>query len=229
MSGPSLNLDDAEEVPDGVLSPNALQRQAAMVVYLESNDVPALDNPEEVLSTLHRKLKSDHWVDQFQALDSFRSLSLHHTSILSSSLTKLVPSLSKCIESLRSSVCKNGLLAAYDVCTSFQTSLEPSVPTLLTSLLKRCADHSNIFISASANSALVNLIETCPGPKLVQTLSSQASSKNAALRTIVAKSLSYAVDTHGAPLLETSSDATNVIKLSAEFLSDKKPGTRAAG
>jgi hypothetical protein len=225
-----INTDINEgEVRDGELSPGALQRQAAMIVYLDPSDVKALEDPERSLRTVSQNLKSNHWVDQFQAIDVVRSLSLHHANMLTPTLHRIAPLVATCAESLRSSVCKNALLCLFDMCGQYQTDLENSVPSLMTSLLKRSADTSNIFISASANSALVKLIESCPGPKLVQTLFSQSSTRNASLRAIVAKSISFAIDTHGAPLLESSSDKKKVIKLSTTFLSDGKPGTRQAG
>lgn len=225
-----INTDVADvEVRDGELSPGALQRQAAMIVYLDSSDVKPLSNPEVSLRTLSQKLKSSQWVDQFQALDVVRSLTLHHAALLSPTLHKIAPNVAKAAESLRSSVCKNALLCLFDMCGQYQTDLEASICPLLISLLKRSADTSNIFISASANSALVKLIESCPGRELVQTLSSQASTRNASLRSIVAKSISFAIDTHGAPLLESSSDKKTMVKLATTFLSDQKPGTRSAG
>ena len=167
----------ADEDPGSDLSQSALLQQAEVIVYLETEEVQPLPDPTTTLRKIREDLRSDHWVTQFQGLDAVRSLTLHHSTLLSPVVHKIAPLVATCAESLRSSVCKNALLCAFDLVTTLTTDLEPSVPHLLASLLKRSADTSNIFISASANSALVQLIESCPGPKLMQTLAAQAKTK----------------------------------------------------
>ena len=208
-------------------SPETMAR-AASVSYTPSEDIKPLSDPDAHLNNIVRLLTSNSWREQFDALDVVRSLALHHSDLLQPIIKQVAPALSTATASLRSSVCKNGILAIHDVCDGLGQELESQLGILSKPIVKRAADTSNIFISASANEALVKMIERCPSPRLVQTFLSQAKTKNASIRCKVAQSLSFSIDCHGPNLID-GNDVERVVKVCTQFLADGKPGTRQAG
>ncbi len=83
-------------------------------IYLSPEQVLPLDEPEERWKKALEEIKcTTNWERQFEACNTFRSVCAHHAEILVCSplqLHGLVLDLLKIIESLRSTLAKNGLL-----------------------------------------------------------------------------------------------------------------------
>ena len=145
---------------DGLPSPSHMER-AASVAYVSSEQIPRLDDPGEAAGPgLLQDLASSKWDTQFKALNTVRSLALHHPAELTDRLlSDVVLAVVKLAASLRSSVSKNSLMTLNDMCVGLGAYLEPEMKPISHILLKRAADHSNIFISAAANEALISLAD----------------------------------------------------------------------
>lgn len=84
--------------------------------YLASEEIEKLADPKASLSELTKDLTSKNWEVQVNACNVLRSLAIHNSQLLNSSFFKdTLESLIKIASSLRSSVCKNGLLVFHDL------------------------------------------------------------------------------------------------------------------
>jgi hypothetical protein len=83
-------------------------------VYLTEDQIITVEKPEEVWKKCLEEVKSTtNWSMQFEACNKLRKICAHHSFLIVNSplqLHGLVLDLLKIIESLRSSLAKNGLL-----------------------------------------------------------------------------------------------------------------------
>ena len=84
--------------------------------YLTSEEIEKLSDPKGSLSQLVIDLSSKDWEVQVNACNVIRSIAIHDSNLLDSSVFRdVLSNLIKIAFSLRSSVCKNGLLVFQDI------------------------------------------------------------------------------------------------------------------
>ena len=83
-------------------------------IYLAPEQITPLDKPEEAWNKCVEDIKcTSNWALQFEACNIARRICAHHTHILATNpiqLHTLVLGLLKVVDSLRSSLAKNGLI-----------------------------------------------------------------------------------------------------------------------
>lgn len=84
--------------------------------YLTTAEIEKLADPKSSMQQLAKDLSSKDWEVQVNACNVLRSIAIHNTNLLDSSFFRSAfPDLIKIASSLRSSVCKNGLLVFQDL------------------------------------------------------------------------------------------------------------------
>jgi hypothetical protein len=84
--------------------------------YLKSEDIERLADPKASMAKLIVDLPSKNWEVQVNACNVLRSIAIHDKQLLDSTFFRTVTTdLIKIAASLRSSVCKNGLLVFQDL------------------------------------------------------------------------------------------------------------------
>lgn len=111
--------DNPYETASGKTFMRSTQRSSAGeddTKYLASEEIEKLANPRSSLNQLPLDLSSKDWEVQVNSWNVLRSIAIHDNSLLDSSFFKeALADLIKIASSLRSSVCKNGLLAFQDI------------------------------------------------------------------------------------------------------------------
>lgn len=72
--------------------------------------------------------KDSDWSKQFDSLDGLRRLIKNHEDIfplIQQNLPGIMPEVLKLVESLRSSLAKNGMITLAEMCEAFKKSMDP--------------------------------------------------------------------------------------------------------
>lgn len=91
--------------------------------YLNTKDLPILEDPEKQFKQVYKDMLSTDWQKQVESWNTLRSIAVHHKEILLKDwvVTRVfIQSLTKQLESLRSSVSKNALLGFKDILESLK-------------------------------------------------------------------------------------------------------------
>lgn len=136
-----------------------------------------MDNPDFEFKKSLQVLNSTEdaiWVGQFDACNTLRRLSKHHSSLLLqqgvAQLSVIVSSLIKLAESLRSSVSKIALMTINDMIVYLKRCMEPYLDNIYKMLLKKASLDTNSFISDEADRALVSLCSYCQDSKVIRAI-----------------------------------------------------------
>lgn len=154
--------------------------------YLTSEEIEKLSNPKASKTQLVKDLASKNWETQVNACNVLRSIAIHDKNLLDSTFFRdVLPDLIKIASSLRSSVCKNGLLVFQDLFKNCSKNID-DLESLSTVLIKKSSD-TNIFISSEAERTLISMCTYLPETKVFSTLNAHASNRNPAVKAKVAK------------------------------------------
>jgi hypothetical protein len=91
----------------------------------------------------------------------------------------------KSLDNLRSSVCKNSMLAVSDLALGLGRTLDPELDTLLPVLLRKSVD-TNSFLSEQARNATGQLIVHCSEQRVLNSLMNLLGNHNASIRASLA-------------------------------------------
>ena len=129
--------------------------QQPEVQYTPSELLPALDQPTHVLNSIPRLLQSTEWHVRFDALTALRSLVVHHASLLPpTALRSLLRDVRSEVDSLRSLLAKNAIIAVQDMFEQMPAKVDGELPQILPALLKRAGETSGAFLAEEADKAL---------------------------------------------------------------------------
>ena len=187
---PSLN-SHASSPSSSTPSHSSSSSSSSEPVFLLSDALTPLDHPSSTLSSLSRLLSSPDWSARFHALTSFRRLVVHHPSLLTSAVMRpLVRDVKTEVDSLRSLLAKNALVAFADLFSlpSSFALFDTDLPLLLPPLLKRSGEPSSSFLATEADHALTALFLHAPPSRTLQALLSAQADANKLIR---AQSLAY--------------------------------------
>jgi hypothetical protein len=139
-----------------------------------------LHDPEKEFKILATSLKDPDWHQQFDAINTMRRIVEKHEEIVltagSTSIHLLILELLKMVESLRSSVSKNAMIALGEMIVKLKRSLDAEIEAIMDRLLKKAAD-ANIFISEEVKKCLTLLAGNVSENKLLQVISVYKDSK----------------------------------------------------
>ena len=190
-------------------------------IYLVVEDLKRVNNPEEALQKCIVAGSLDNWNDQFEALNMLRRLLKHHSEVFISQVTlhNICLDLIKWADSLRSSLCKNGLIVIGEMCENLGRTIDSEITDLLKVLIKKAID-TNVFISEQADVAIESMCFYSNEIKLITALVNIAStSKNPQYKAKIAfcfskvfKRLKYNVT--------RIRDQEKVLNILTEYLSD---------
>lgn len=155
--------------------------------YLTSDEIERLADPKASMMQLYNDLPSKDWEVQVNACNVLRSIAIHDKQAFESSFFKnTMPDLIKIASSLRSSVCKNGLLVFQDLFNNCWKSIEFDLESITNVLIKKGND-TNIFISAEAEKTLLSMCSNCNESKVLSTIMTHAGNRSALVKSKVAR------------------------------------------
>lgn len=136
--------------------------------YLAPDDLEPLVNPELEWKLCLGDLKSDNWSRQFDACNTLRKVIKYHQNLIhgkgndpkvsAETVSDIIASLLKLVESLRSSLSKISLIAVREFYETIpKMLLENHTEKLFDSLLKKSSD-SNVFMAEEAEKSLTTLV-----------------------------------------------------------------------
>lgn len=170
------------------------------LTYLGKEDLTPIEgNLDAAIKAMNQDLKNDDWQKQFEGLNLARRLSQHHTTALTTSsqfnLHSTISDILKHIDSLRSNVSKNALIALNEICQTIKKGLDSEVDTILLRLIKKSNDTSQ-FISEEVRKCLVSLSQNCSDTKVIPVLSSLNNQKANSAKINICYSLEAVVQKH---------------------------------
>lgn len=96
--------------------------------YLDRSELKNLQDPERELKILPSGFKDPDWHNQFDAINTMRRIIENHEEVVagagSSSIHMLILELLRMVESLRSSVSKNAMIALGEMIVKLRRSLD---------------------------------------------------------------------------------------------------------
>ena len=113
---------------------------ASEQVYIASEDLPSCRNPEAELRHAMEDLASGDWEKNFAGLNRVRALSRWHASVLAPATHSVVLAVVKACDNLRSSVCKNALLALGDMLAGLGRTMDAELDVVVAILVKKATD-----------------------------------------------------------------------------------------
>ncbi len=155
--------------------------------YLTSEEIEKLADPKRGLNQLPTDISSKDWEVQVNSWNVLRSIAIHNCYLLDSSFFKtILPDLIKIASSLRSSVCKNGLLAFQDLFKNCSKHIEFDLESIANILIKKSND-TNVFISAEAEKTLLSMWSYWNEQKVLTTIMTHSSNRSPQVKSKVAK------------------------------------------
>ena len=132
-----------------------------------------LDSPEEAIKSALDGLKSSDWSQQFEACNIIRRACANHAPLLAAGgatiIHAIVIELQRQIESLRSSLIKNGILTLIgktlsiikvDLVKTLKKSLDIEIDIIVSTVIRKGLETSS-FIGSRVNDLLNAICENC--------------------------------------------------------------------
>ncbi|KAL5221746.1 hypothetical protein ABZP36_026459 [Zizania latifolia] len=227
------------------------------VEYVRSEDLQPVPNPKVKVGGLVAELDSKDWIRACEALNDARRLAIHHSSLLSPILEKVMLAIVKTMKSPRSAVCKTSIMACTDVFNSFGNLLssvsDDAFEKLLLQLLLK-ASQDKRFVCEEAEKAMRAMAASMPPLPLLKKLKSYVHHANLRVRAKAAVAMSHCASRMvsspppriplllwqtclripllglGAQGIEAMKDfgMSALLQVAAELLSDRLPEAREA-
>jgi len=183
--------------------------------------LPISQDPNEELQKVLRWLRSDHWKENFDGLNSIRRLGEAHPTLVSSHLCTLVPLFAKAINSLRSSLSRAAIITCRELFQFFGKKFEPYLEDLVPALIKRAGEITNEFLCKETDEAIRALIENISPSRTIIILLHQCNSKSPTVRMMIATYFGVLVTQSGSSVLK-SKYYGRLVKKVADFLGEGK-------
>ena len=201
------------------------------IEYLDSVDVLPCSAPAKEMPRALHGLDVHEWPEIFSTINTIRAIALHHGDLLvaSGSLHTVVVHLVRHVDSLRSAVAKNSILAIGDILTGLKQKVDQDLNAISGSLIKRYAD-SSTFLGGNAADALIKMIENSTATKSLAVLATLAAEhKNANARGKAALIISQLLSLKGAELAGTRELVECLLRSRlSKLLIDQSPETRVS-
>ncbi|XP_078435672.1 ARM repeat superfamily protein [Wolffia australiana] len=215
---------------DENLAPAAISAEAS-VEYVASADLQPLDDPEKKLQTLLEDLRSNDWLKLCDALNNVRRLVLHHSSLMTPILEKVMIATAKSMKNPRSAVCKTTLMASTDIFSSLGHTLhldfaqkDGSFDQLLLQLLLK-ASQDKKFVCEEAEKALREMASCLPPVPLMKKLQSYIKHSNLRVRAKAAIAMACCVAKMEMEVM-VEHGLEGILVMATELLNDRLPEAR---
>lgn len=132
--------------------------------------------------------KDSDWSKQFDSLDGLRRLIKNHEEIyplIQQNLSIIMPEVLKLVESLRSSLAKNGMITLAEMCETFKKHMDPFLEPIFIKLFKKAQD-TNTFIIEEVNKCIKSLCNYCTSAKVFPIVINNSQSKSIPIKLKVA-------------------------------------------
>jgi hypothetical protein len=132
--------------------------------------------------------KDSDWSRQFDSLDGLRRLIKNHQEIyplIQQNLSLIMPEVLKLVESLRSSLAKNGMITLAEMCETFKKCMDPFLEAIFIKLFKKAQD-ANTFIIEEVNKCIKSLCSYCTSAKVLPIVINNSQSKSIPIKLKVA-------------------------------------------
>ncbi|CAI2372608.1 unnamed protein product [Moneuplotes crassus] len=195
--------------------------------YMRKEDIQKLKSPSKALKTVFKDLTCSDWKKQFDACNSLRALVLHHKEILlhdSYILQCFMQGMVKQVESLRSSIAKNALIAFKDVIEVLKKRLDNDLDYIMPAVMKKAAE-KNTFLAKVATDLLISAAKSCSEHKVMSALGSLTFKKSPTIRVRMLIVLKTVVMKLGAKILKFK-DNISIMSYLTSFLQDASEKVR---
>lgn len=219
---------DSEADGSGPRTPAALPSSKGQeITYMETSELQPLRNPDAEARRVVSGLRNSGWETEFRALDTLRSLAIHHSDKIVGNLHTIILSCDPLVNNLRSAVSRNCLLAYADLFTGLGTALDPELDTMVPQLLARSADSLRILCTC-ASAALDRMVECCTPLRCVNSLLNCLDHRNSVVRQRVGEYLDACVEKMGSRIIGTR-EADRVVTAAVKLAGEGREEARRAG
>ena len=193
-------------------------------VYVLSCDLTPAPSPATELPNILKSLQSSDWSVRFDGITNIRRMMVHHSQLLPPHTKALVRDLRAEVNSLRSSLAKNAIMALADFFTNCAKSVEPELEQVGPPLLKRAGEPSG-FLRDEAHRALILMLQHCSDKYTLPFLLNVSSTGTKVLKTMACVYLDRAVEFYGArsnngSTLQCNKEWSRLLKAIGIFSSD---------
>ena len=136
------------------------------------------------------------WAKQFDCLDGIRRLIKNHHDFyqqIHQNLQTIMPEVLKLVESLRSTLAKNAMIALAEMCEALKKSMDPFLEAIFLKLFKKAQD-TNSFIIEEVNKCIRSLCCYCSNAKIVGIITNNSQSKAIPIKLKVALTLKQLIE-----------------------------------
>lgn len=199
------------------------------VVYLKSNELEPLDDPDIALKQCLASGRSDDWNENFETLNVLRRLLKHHPGVFLSQVTlhNIFLDVVKWAESLRSALCKNGLITLGEMAEHLGRSLDGEIPEFVKVMMKKVVD-SNSFITEVTDQTLVSMCMNLNENKLAYALLNNTQNVRSPLvKSKTAFCFGKIFEKLRASIIRLR-DVEKIIQLLGSYISDANPDVRSS-
>jgi hypothetical protein len=165
------NISSPTSLCAPLLSPSCLTMQT---MYIERADLEPVSNPRQELSkVLSDSITNEGWEVHSNCATTIRRLLKHHTEVFDSStiIHSVVTEALKWVDSLRSSLARNGLMVIEEMAISLGEAIEPELDIICRTLIFRATD-TNHFLGEASQNVMFTLCVHCTDGKMVNSLDS---------------------------------------------------------
>lgn len=196
-------------------------------MYVPTEELEPVGDPDREVHRALTDASSSDWKKQVLALTQFRRLAIHHPRTLQPLLHAAMKPLLPAVDSLRSGVAKNAIMAMTDVFKGLGKGADGELEFCVPVLLKKAADTAG-FIGSEAEHALDVMVEQCSESKALSALLGASRHKSPVVRLKSARWLFSVVEKLG-PRMSEVRDLEGVIKAGVAFMHEGNEETRHAG
>ena len=221
------NISSPTSLCAPLLSPSSLSMQT---IYIERADLEPVSNPHQELSkALSDSITNEDWEVHSTCATTIRRLLKHHTEVLKSSFTihSVVTEALKWVDSLRSSLARNGLMVIEEMAISLGEAIEPELDIICRTLILRAAD-TNHFLAEAAQNVMFTMCVHCADGKMVNALDSAVrSSKMSRSKAVAARCFKQIFDGNTERMTRLK-ELSKMLNLLNDFSTDASSEVREA-
>lgn len=221
------NISSPTSLCAPLLSPSSLSIQTT---YIERADLEPVSNPHQELSkVISDSITNQDWEVHSNCATTIRRLLKHHSEVFNSSTTihSVITEALKWVDSLRSSLARNGLMVIEEMAISLGEATEPELDVICRTLIVRAAD-TNHFLAEAAQNVMFTMCVHCADGKMVNALDSAVrSSKMSRSKAVAARCFKQIFDGNTERMTRLK-ELSKMLNLLNDFSTDASSEVREA-
>jgi hypothetical protein len=139
-----------------------------------------LDSPTAAIKDMIKYLPNENdWSKQFDGLNLVRRFIRNHEDsfgMLYENLPTIMPEVLKLVESLRSTLSKNAMIALSEMCDALKKAMDPFLDSIFIKLFKKSLD-ANSFIVEEVIKCMTSLCMYCTSTKIASIIVNNSQTK----------------------------------------------------